>query len=295
MPVVDEKAIFFPTCVAIGVPFEIARRVERVVAQRLQVVQRVVAVTRALAGVDETRLPLRRRREQQLRLAEGAVPVVDVVAGHVVLREAVALRVAEGEADRGLAAKRAGGGRAHVDRAVIAERHHRGSRPPGQGRPRRADVNEAAQRVASEERALRTAHELQLADVEQLEAGRVGVQLRHAVDIGRNRGIGRARPDAAEARVAQLPRGEVGEIGVRRVDGRLANGGHAAVPQRIERDDADADRQALWIGRLLLGGDGHGRQRDLPGRLGGLGGGDGGQAEAEEDEGQSHAHHYAQW
>ena len=44
------------------------------------------------------------------------------------------------------------------------------------------DVHQAAERVAAEQRALRPAHELDLLDAEQLDARRVRVELRDAVD-----------------------------------------------------------------------------------------------------------------
>ena len=43
-------------------------------------------------------------------------------------------------------------------------------------------VDDAAERVAPEQRALRPAHEFDLIDIEQLDVRRVAVQLRHAVD-----------------------------------------------------------------------------------------------------------------
>ena len=129
-----------------------------------------------------------------------AVAEVDVVPGDVVRREAVALRVAEREADRRLLAQRTGRVRAHVDGAEVAERDDGGTGPLRQGRPRAADVNQPAERVPPEQRALRPADELHLADVEELDAGGVRVELRHAVDVGRDRGVRRARADAPEAR-----------------------------------------------------------------------------------------------
>jgi hypothetical protein len=62
-----------------------------------------------------------------------------------------------------------------------------------------------------------------LIDVEELDARRVGAQLRDAVDIGGDAGIVRARADAAEAGVAQLPGGPFGEERIWREDGGFAD------------------------------------------------------------------------
>ena len=66
------------------------------------------------------------------------------------------------------------------------------------------DVHQPAQRVPAEQRALRTAHELDLIDVEQLDARGVRAELRDAVDVGRDARVVRAGADAAEPGVAQL-------------------------------------------------------------------------------------------
>jgi hypothetical protein len=66
---------------------------------------------------------------------------------------------------------------------VIAERH--GERPgPGVGHGTGArDVHQTTQGVAAEQRALRSAHELNLIDVEQLDIRGVLADLRNAVDV----------------------------------------------------------------------------------------------------------------
>jgi hypothetical protein len=58
-----------------------------------------------------------------------------------------------------------------VDRAEVAERDDGGAGPLGQGRRARADVNQPPERVPAEQRALRAAHELDLAQIEELDAG----------------------------------------------------------------------------------------------------------------------------
>src|SRR5262249_36099506 len=130
---------------------------------------------------------------------------------------------------------------------------------------------------------------------------RVSVELRDAVDVGRDRGIRRARADAAEARLAELAGREVGEERVWRVYRRLADCRHAAVPQRVERNGREADGKSLRVGRLFLRRDGHRRQRHLSRRLTvALGRGPGwrhtdGTKRGEDDNrpGQQHAAHYA--
>ena len=65
----------------------------------------------------------------------------------------------------------------------------------------------------------------------QLDARRVGVELRHAVDVARDAGVARARADAAKARVAQLARRELVEVRVRRVAGGVAHAAHRRRPR----------------------------------------------------------------
>src|SRR5439155_1103025 len=134
---------------------------------------------------------------------------------------------------------------------------------PGPARERGAaarDVDQAAERVAAEERTLRSAHELNLIDVNQLDARRVGVQLRHAIDVGRHARVVRAGADTAEARVAQLARGELAEEDVGRELAGLADAPDAGVLQRLAGDGGHTDRCSLNIFRLLLRGDRNGGQ-----------------------------------
>ena len=72
-------------------------------------------------------------------------------------------------------------------------------------------------------------------------------------------GIVRAGADAAEARVAQLPRRPLGEVDVRRVDCRVADHVDPGVLDGVLRDRRHADRDLLLVFRLLLGGHGDGR------------------------------------
>ena len=161
-------------------------------------IKRVVAVARALAGVDQPRLPLRRRRQQQLPLAERRVAesMSWPVMSFVVKPSRWAWPIAK--PTRGLPADRTGRVRAHVDGREVPEGDDGGTGPLRQGRPDAADVNQPAERVPAEQRALRSADELHLADVEELDARGVGVQLRDAVDICRDGRVGRARPDPAK-------------------------------------------------------------------------------------------------
>src|SRR5947207_1964016 len=153
-----------------------------------------------------------------------------MVAGDIVLREAVARRVAESKSDSQFVRDQRSRYRAtDVTRAEIAERPDEAARPPVERGPGAGDVDHAAERVATEERALRSAHELDLIDVNQLDARRVRVELRHAVDVARDARVRRARADAAEAWVAQLARCEFVEEGVRRVHRRFADAADAGV------------------------------------------------------------------
>ncbi len=138
--------------------------------------------------------------------------------------------------------------------AVVGERQRQRAGPAGHRRPAAGHVDQAAQRVAAEQRALRPAHELDLVDVEQLDARRVGVQLRDAVDVGGDARVVRARADAAEAGVAQLARRPLGEHGVRRQDGGLAHQADAGGVDGLAGDGGDADRHLLAILGLLLRG-----------------------------------------
>ena len=120
--------------VAIGVPLEVARRRDTGCARSAaRSLKRVVAVARALAGVDEARFPVRPpASSSSCALPKVASREVEVVAGDVVGREAVALRVADREADRRLLPDRARRrSRARRTREV-AERHDRLAGPLGQ-------------------------------------------------------------------------------------------------------------------------------------------------------------------
>ncbi len=117
-------------------------------------------------------------------------------------------------------------------RPVVAERCRERTRPLRQGRPGAGDVHQPSQRVPAEQRALRTAHELDLIDVEQLDARGVRVELRDAVDVGGDAGIVRAGADAPETGVAQLPRRPLREERIRGVDGRLADDVDAGILDR---------------------------------------------------------------
>ncbi len=236
-----------------GESLDVARGMKRVGAYRGEIVQRVVAVARALAVEHRTRLPPRVRLPQDLPLAEQRGARVEVVARDIVLRKAVARGVAEAEADRDLV-RRQGTGHSPTEIAAV-EVAVGAAQAAGPGRERRAparDVDDAAERVASEQRALRTAHEFNLVDVDQLDARRVRVELRHAVDVARDAGIGRAGADAAKACVAQLPGAEFVEERVWGKAGGVADGADCVVVQRGARHGGHADGKRLRIGRLLL-------------------------------------------
>ena len=234
--------------VAIGPPLEIARRRKGILAQQRDVVQGVVAVACALRSEDQATLPGGVRHPEHLRLAREGRPGIDVVAGHRVHREAVAVHLGERKADaEPVVDHRAADRAANAPGAVIAERRRQHAVPPRRRRPGAGDVDEAAERVAPVQRALRAAHELDLIDVEQLDARRVGVQLRHAVEVGRDPRVVRARADAPETGAAQLPGRPLGEVGVGREDRRLAHDADARALERFGGNGGHADRDLLLI------------------------------------------------
>ena len=71
----------------------------------------------------------------------------------------------------------------------------RAAGPAGQRRPAARHADEATKRVAAEQRALRSTHELHLGHVQEIDARRIGVELRDAVDVGRDPWVGRAGSD----------------------------------------------------------------------------------------------------
>ena len=239
----------------------VARRVERILAQRREVVERVVAVACALAADDEACLPPGRRFPQQLAFSAEGPARVQIVSGDVVDREPFPFGVAE----RRARAQRVGdeGPRrvsADVPCGEVAKRHRHLARPLFEPGAAARDVDESAERVPAEERALWPAHELDLLDVEQFDARRVRVELRHAVDEGRNGRVTGARPNPPEPWVAQLSGGELGEGDIRRKDRRFAHDPDARPFEGVGGDRRDAERQFARVLGLLLRGDGHRRQ-----------------------------------
>ena len=155
----DRRADHIP----IGAALEVARGVERIAAKRPHVVERVVAVASPLAGEDHAPLPGAVRQPEQLRLSRERRAGIDVVAGDVVDREAIAVHLRERHAEAELVGRdRTRDAAADRPRAVVAERHGERARPVRHRRPRARDVHQPAQRVAAEQRALRTADELDL-------------------------------------------------------------------------------------------------------------------------------------
>ena len=132
-------------------------------------------------------------------------------------------------------------------------------RAPG---PAARDVDEPAERVPAEERALRPADELDLFDVEQLDARRVRVELRHAVEEGR---------DAPGCPGSNRCRGTCGLLSFRAVNSvKLTFGAKipASLTMRMPaRSMVSAETAVTLTGSLarvlglLLCGDGHRRQR----------------------------------
>ena len=209
--------------VATGPSLEIARHVKRVLAQRRKVAQGVVAVTVPLDAEDRARFPGVARNPERLRLAERCRSGVERTAGEIVHGESVPLASPDGQPHGQSPGERSGHRPPHLPRPGVAERRRETARPAGQRGPGARDVDDAAQGVAAEQRALRPAHELDLFDIEQLDVRRVGVELRHAIDVGRHARIGRARADPADERVADLPSGQVREVRVRGEESRLAD------------------------------------------------------------------------
>ena len=190
--------------VAIGTTFEIARRMERIAPERAKIVERVVAVAGSFAADNRARFPVVCRDPQHLHLAENGRAVVDRVSGDIVLGEAVTIAPARCHADRQPLGQRPGHAPPNLLRAEIAEWRHDCTGPFRQRRPDARDIYETAERVTSEQGALRTAHELNLFHVEEINARRVGMKLRDAIDIRRDRGISRTRADATKTREAQF-------------------------------------------------------------------------------------------
>src|SRR5262245_33887540 len=108
-----------------------------------------------------------------------------------------------------------------VAQSVVTKPHFDPSTDPIERRHDTGDVDQATHGVAAKERALRPAHELDLIDVDQLEARAVGVELRHTVDVGRNAWVVWTGADAAEAWIAQLARGKFGNENIRREHRRV--------------------------------------------------------------------------
>src|SRR5262245_18291329 len=148
-----------------------AEGMKRVRAQAAEIAQRVVAVARALAAEERPRFPSRVGLPEQLRLAETRRPRIDVFAGDVVHGEAVAARVAKSERGRELVADERSRRRgAYVAAREIAERRDGAAAPFLERRLAAHDVDDAAECVPAEQGALRSAHELHLVDVEELDA-----------------------------------------------------------------------------------------------------------------------------
>ena len=190
------------------------------------------------------------------------------MAGDEVLGKAVAPRVADADAQRQLVGNQRSG-RASLERplAIVAERHGRPAPPALERWAGARYVHQTAQRVPSKQRALRSAYEFNLTDVDQLDARRVRVQLRYAVEVGRHARVARTRADATEARVAQLPRAEFVEEGVRCQLGGIADALNTRGLQRLARHRRHADGHFLDVLRLLLRCDRHGRQAESNGSV----------------------------
>ena len=245
--------------------FHVAGGVERGRAKTGEVVERVVAVAGALGVEQCPRLPARRRLPQELALAEHGRSGVEIVTRDVVLREPVARRIAEAHThSQRVLDQRAGRRAAQIAGAEVAVRADEAAGPCLQRRPAARDVDDAAERVTAEQRALRTAHELDLIDVNELEARGVRIELRDAVDVARDARVAGAGADAAHACVAQLSRGELVEEGVRRVACRIADAAHARVLQCLVRHRRQAHGHLLRILRTLLPRDGDRRQDERP-------------------------------
>ena len=182
-------------------------------AKRGQIVQRVVAVAGTLTADDHPRLPVGRRPEE-LPLGRCCRARIQVVARNVVYCEAIALGVTQRETYADPVPERSGHVAADLAGVVVTERHGQPARPLGERRARAEHVHQPAERIAAEKRALRAAGELHLLDVHKIHARRVRVQMRHAIDERRDRGICRARAEAAKTGIHELP---CGEIRVKRV------------------------------------------------------------------------------
>ena len=137
---------------------------------------------------------------------------------------------------------------------VVAERHE--APFPSSHRPAPAaasHVDDAAERVPAEERALRTAHELDLIDLEQIDARRVGIELRHAVEVCGDRRIAGLAPMPRKRAIAQLPGGELGEVHVRCIDAGVADESRCPRPRSSAAGTAvTLTGQCLRVGWFLL-------------------------------------------
>ena len=150
--------------------------------------------------------------------------------------------------------------RAHLAGCEVPKRSDEAAGPVAERGARAGHVDQSAERIAAEEGALGSAHEFDLFDVDQLDARRVRVELRHAVDVGGDAGVVRARADASETRIAQLARGELVKERVGRVVGRVADGSDGRLLERFFWHGRNAHRRLLPILWRLLGGDGNDRQ-----------------------------------
>src|SRR5438034_11819986 len=131
--------------IAMSKALEIARHVERIRPERSQVVQRVVAVAGAFTVEDAANFPTRGGRPQELDLREGRRAGVQVVTGYIVLREAIAARVAEADSDRQFVRnERAGDGSPYVAPIEVSVGTRHGAGPVFERWSRARDVDQAA-------------------------------------------------------------------------------------------------------------------------------------------------------
>src|SRR5260221_3050898 len=154
-----------------GEAFEVALSVKRVRANLAQVVQGIVAVTRALGRDNRACFPARTWCKEQLALDIERRAGVQVVPGQVIPRIPVTTGVAHGDAEPERAGHQRSGRRAaHVGGAEIAEGTDQAPRPSVEGGTGARDVDQAANGVPPVQGALRSPDELDLPDVREIDA-----------------------------------------------------------------------------------------------------------------------------
>ncbi len=156
--------------VAMREPIERPRDMEGICAHSGEIIERVVPIARAFARQYQPHLPVLARHPEQLSLAEKRLTVVHSIAGRVVF----CVTVASGKAETNTQAQRIrqqrrGNGRADISQVVIAVDADHASRPVPQGGPGTRDTDQTADGVASKQRSLRSAHELDLLHVQQFD------------------------------------------------------------------------------------------------------------------------------